>query len=105
MIPATTLVLPTLRECPPMTRVGMEEEIFTRNSFLSPEPRQRRQFLQILLDRPRRRAPEHHALAANHLLARNPALRAQNRARLDAHMVGDAHLPPDHHPVFHHRAA
>ena len=64
-----------------------------------------RPLLQILANRPRRSAPEDHALAAHHFLARNPALRPQDYARLDANVVGQAHLSADDHAVFQHRAA
>jgi len=66
---------------------------------------QHSQFFEVLPDGPRRRAPENYALAANYLLAGNAALGAQDRACLDANMIGNAHLTRHYHAIFQHRAA
>src|SRR5215469_13207526 len=121
MRPATTLVFPTLRECPPTTMIAMKGARFSgvrlvsaitssylqcktlTRSFSSRAPGQLRQgcqFLQVFLDRTRRRSPEYDASAADHLLARNAALGTKNRARLNAYMIGDSNLAADNHLVL-----
>src|SRR5208282_1340101 len=42
--PATTLVLPTLRECPPMTRMGMGKQFSGRTGFVIPSEARDLQF-------------------------------------------------------------
>src|SRR5215469_13564450 len=69
------------------------------------DPRQRRQVSQVLLDRTRRRSPEHDSLASNHFLAGNTTLGAQNGACLDPHVIGNSNLPADDHLVLDHGAA
>src|SRR5437899_9656307 len=79
--PATTLVLPTLRECPPTTMIAMASlrAVVTSLSrlglslptalILLGQPRQRCQFFQILLQRACRCTPEDDSFTTNYLLA------------------------------------
>src|SRR5215470_3646435 len=82
MSPATTLVLPTLRECPPMITIAMVRSYcgVKRNqkfageapALLSRQSRQHRQFFQVVANRTSRSSPEHDSFAADHLFAGNP---------------------------------
>src|ERR1035437_1494371 len=100
--PATTLVLPTLRECPPMTTMAIntapgfrypaaghatESGSRTPVSLLFRQPRQRCQLLQILAQRLRWSSPEHHALAAQNLVGQNAALAAEHDSFFNARVL------------------
>src|SRR5712692_9311246 len=122
--PATTLVLPTLRECPPMTmraifvarwalvsRVpapeGRAPGTAAAQSHLSllRQPRQRCQLLQVFTDWACRRPPECHALATKYLVGKNPALPSQHYPFFEARMFPDADLATQHDILFYHNTA
>src|SRR3954467_5995631 len=60
------------------------------------------QFFQVCTDWPCWRAPEYDAFPTNHFFGWHAALRAQNGARLDSHMISDSDLTGDHNSVFDH---
>src|SRR6185437_12408405 len=59
------------------------------------EPRQRRQFFQIILNRARRRAPEDDARSMDALAGWDAGLRTEYRTGTDLDVVGDADLAAD----------
>src|SRR5581483_1393690 len=103
--PATTLVFPTLRECPPITTIDMTERVAgVRKYCLLTVPLshagQNRQLFQVLTNRPGRSTPEDHAFTANHLVRWYAALCAQDSATFNANMVRNPDLPSDDNSFF-----
>src|SRR5215471_13964219 len=94
IISATTLVLPTLRECPPTTITAIRSFL-----TLACKPRQHCEFFQVLADWPRRSSPEDYAFTANRLVGWDAALCSQDGTSFDGDVVCDANLA-SHHAVF-----
>ncbi len=86
--PATTLVLPTLRECPPTTMIATLPLLLT-------QPRQSGQLLQIFAQRLRRSSPKRYALAAQNLIRQYTALRAQHHSFFNVRMLANPDLPAE----------
>src|SRR5579885_1778456 len=90
--PATTLVLPTFRECPPIT--------IRATSVLLRQARDSGQLLQILAKRLRGRSPEGDAFAAQNLVGQDSALTADHNAFANRSVLADANLSAEDDTVF-----
>src|ERR1700690_1866949 len=95
--PATTLVLPTLRECPPITTIAMGSDSSRAgapapHNLLLCQARQGCQLLQIFAYWLCRRSPESNSLPPQHLVGQDAALSSQQDAFFDAGVFPDADL-------------
>src|SRR5215469_9612436 len=93
--PSTTLVLPTLRDCPPTTTIAIQHLPLLQPSQVS----------QILLQRTRRPSPENLALPPHLLPAQYSRAASQNHTLAHRRMLADPHLPAQDRAILHHTRA
>ena len=92
-MPATTLVLPTFRECPPTTTTAI---IIL---FAPGGPSAASSFKYPRTGRAGS-SPESNSLPPQNFVGENTALSAKHYAFFDAGLLADAHLSPDYHVFF-----
>jgi UDP-N-acetylglucosamine acyltransferase len=98
VFPAFRLFPPTAITTAALQRLEARADLLELFAHLR-QPAHIREHLQVLLERPRGRAP-HHLSCADHLRRQHTAARAQHRALFNARLVADAYLPADDRVVL-----
>src|SRR5271163_668899 len=99
--PATTLVFPIFRVCPPTTTIAITHHTIPRHTPQSPVL-QPRQIPQILLQRPRRPTPEHLSSPSHLLAAQHPGPAPEDHAPAHRCVLPHPYPPPQNRPILHH---